>query len=105
MTMTREPPLRAIQYLDSEDHLANGTAGSFIVSPEVERGDEGTFRFICPCGCGAYCAIRVRAGRKPEASPSWTYNGKPLAPTLHPSVNRLDCGWHGWLRDGYWESV
>ena len=60
--------------------------------------------FYCPCGCGARVRIPVGVNVKPDHSPSWSWNGRLTEPTLTPSVNRLDCGWHGWLRDGYWEA-
>lgn len=60
--------------------------------------------FRCPCGCGALARIRVGHGVKPEGSPSWNWNGSITDPSLTPSVNQLGCGWHGWLRDGYWEA-
>lgn len=60
--------------------------------------------FICPCGCGARVRVPVGVKVKPAESPSWKWNGSLTEPTLEPSVNRIDCGWHGWLRDGYWEA-
>lgn len=49
-------------------------------------------------------AINAGVAQKPGLSPSWNWNGSVSEATLHPSVNRIDCGWHGWLRDGYWEA-
>jgi len=56
--------------------------------------------YACPCGCRNVGVLPF----KPGASPSWAWNGDRDAPTLEPSV--WDKGhWHGWLRNGVWESV
>lgn len=55
------------------------------------------FWFVCP-GCKWISAIALRPVS--DGSPqSWEFNGNMNAPTLHPSINHVDC-WHGWLRDG-----
>lgn len=81
--------------------LAPGTA-------EWSRNDKNEIaglRFICPCGCGSIgiCTIKEGYGR-----PKWTWNGNELAPTLKPSIQKLDaCAtlWHGYLTDGIFKPV
>lgn len=96
-------PLRAIRFANASDVRGSGFAGSYTI---VEADDEPiTFLFLCPCGCGALSQIKIGLGHKPHASPSWHWNGNTANPTLTPSVRQLVCGWHGYLRAGYWESV
>lgn len=97
--------IRAIHFPDRDDHRESRIAGSFFIRDDLKPGDEGDFWFWCPCGCGSLCAITVGIEHKPDGGPTWNFNGKTLTPTLHPSVNRHGCGWHGWLRDGYWKEV
>ncbi|WP_218141117.1 DUF6527 family protein [Citreimonas salinaria] len=100
---TGASPLRALPYVDRAAHRASGQPGAVWFS------DPGSSRvsalwFVCPCGCGAVSRITVGMEHKPHmAGPSWRWNGSTNEPTLHPSVHQRDCGWHGWLRDGYWE--
>lgn len=93
--------IRAIRYRDADAFRADRFAGSVYF--DVMR-DPVALWFFCPCGCGGLVRIRVGNGAKPAEAPSWKWNGSLSEPTLEPSVNRLDCGWHGWLRDGYWEA-
>lgn len=97
--------LRAIHYPNVNVFRAQKLPGSthfdLINAPE----GEAALWFFCPCGCGALVRLHVGLKEKPTHSPSWNWNGSVENPTLAPSVNRLDCGWHGWLRDGYWEEV
>ena len=52
--------------------------------------------FRCPCGCGDIFGVPVQGPKR------WDFNGNMDAPTLTPSLLRLDgCGWHGYLTDGY----
>lgn len=92
--------IRAIHFNDRDAFVAQALPGSV----HFDLLNDAMWA-ICPCGCGA--RIRLAVGRevKPATSPSWLWNGSLTEPTLSPSVNRLECGWHGWLRDGYWEAV
>jgi hypothetical protein len=63
--------------------------------------------FGCP-GCAMPGSIRV-GHPKPSGSPSWDVGGGSLADpttlTLSPSINCVVCcGWHGYLRNGVFES-
>jgi hypothetical protein len=57
--------------------------------------------FICPCGCGALSPLHF--DNDEPTDPSWTWDGNRQKPTLHPSVHWVG-HWHGWLRNGVWES-
>lgn len=61
----------------------------------------------CP-GCGRFGGISIGFGQKPK-SPSWQLmSGDPADPTtwtLAPSIHCVGCcGWHGYLRNGVFES-
>jgi hypothetical protein len=60
--------------------------------------------FYCPCGCGEVGRLPVRRPAVPHAIPAWTWNGSLNDPALEPAVYIPTCGWHGHLRDGYWEA-
>lgn len=96
-------PLRAIGFMDRREHRRAAVPGSIWIAPCGE-GEETSLWFLCPCGCGAASRITVGHRHKPRAhGPTWEWNGSTTEPTLQPSVNQTGCGWHGWLRDGYWE--
>ncbi|BBU57403.1 hypothetical protein KU6B_36680 [Mameliella alba] len=100
-------PLRAIVFADRTDHRRNAVPGSIWIAP-CEEGEEAALWFVCPCGCGQVSRITVGHRHKPKAhGATWNWNGSRSEPTLHPSVNvhrnETCAGWHGWLRDGYWE--
>lgn len=62
----------------------------------------------CP-GCGHVSGMLV-GNPKPKAKPSWhLVCGSPqelTTATLSPSINCVGCcGWHGWLKNGVFESV
>ncbi|MCA0851488.1 DUF6527 family protein [Salipiger thiooxidans] len=89
---------QATHYTDRDAFLLDAVPGSFWVSDGPEHVN---FWFFCPCGCGEKRVIRVGRGYKPDAGPSWHWNGATEKPTLKPSV---DLGhWHGWLTGGIWQ--
>lgn len=94
--------LRAILYRDRLDFRQAAPAGAVYFDL---IGDPVALWFRCPCGCGDFARIPVGKDAKPAVSPSWKWNGSLTEPTLEPSVHQLNCGWHGYLRDGYWESL
>ncbi|WP_323780117.1 DUF6527 family protein [Thalassovita sp.] len=97
--------IRAIHFPNADTFRATRLPGSTHFNLVNAPKGEAALWFFCPCGCGAPVRLRVGMKRKPPHSPSWDWNGSVQNPTLSPSVNRLDCGWHGWLRGGYWEEV
>jgi len=101
-------PRRAIHFEDKCAHRVERLPGSIWIG-SCEPGEQGMLWFYCPCGCGILRNITVGNRHKPRiGSPSWNWNGSRTEPTLVPSVNCgpvAACrGWHGWLRDGYWEA-
>lgn len=36
----------------------------------------------------------------PINAPTWEWNGSEAAPTVSPSIQCDDCGWHGFIKDG-----
>ena len=95
--------IRALEYKDQREFRQARVPGSVYFGREVD----GTtpFWFCCPCGCNDFSRIPIGQNVKPDISPSWRWNGSFTEPTLTPSVRQLNCGWHGWLAGGYWESV
>lgn len=109
MGEVRTAPVKAVfvpyaEFFDAE--MIAKVPGSLCIAPaeHQEPGKPWTrWLYACPCGCGASGAVRVQAGQKPATSPSWEWDGNWEAPTLSPSVHHVG-HWHGWLRNGVWES-
>jgi len=97
--------IRAIEFPDPAEFRRKALPGSFHA--DLTQGGPGgaAFWFFCPCGCDGPSRIVIGLRVKPSVSPSWAWNGSTSEPTLSPSVRQLNCSWHGWLRDGYWEAV
>lgn len=81
--------------------------GAVLRSEDKEGRYAGTLLFACP-GCGEFGSVRCNHP-KPAESPSWDIlAGTPDDPTtltLSPSIHcRGCCGWHGYLRNGVFES-
>lgn len=93
--------IRAIRYRDHREFRDARVAGAVFFDV---TSDPSAMWFRCPCGCGDIARIPVGRNIKPAISPSWAWNGSLTEPTLEPSVHQLNCGWHGYLRDGYWEA-
>lgn len=89
---------------DSRKEIVGEPAGTIKWFSEGDVIVAG-FLFLCPCGCGSIGLVNV-AGK---GRPLWGWNKSLEAPTIHPSI-RLSTGprclshWHGWLRNGVWES-
>jgi hypothetical protein len=92
--------MKAVHVEDFKAFRDQRLAGSFHVENPDEDGEQ-FFWYCCPCGCGTVGPLLVGNGFKPEAGPSWNWNGWVTAPTLMPSVNHVG-HWHGWLRGGEW---
>lgn len=79
-----------------------GRAAGAIEIRAYGEGGVG-FAFRCPCGCGRDGYLPIRPQQAP--GPSWEWDGNRERPTLNPSVLQVGgCQWHGWLRNGVWES-
>lgn len=97
--------IRAIGFRDGAEFRAQRIAGSTYFDLTQGRVKEAALWFYCPCGCGVRRCIIVGIRQQSVAIPSWNWNGSLRDPSLTPSVNQTGCGWHGWLRDGYWETA
>lgn len=66
--------------------------------------------FRCP-KCGAEHALTINREGGFDSQKGWAWNGSVDKPTLDPSIliqshgAIVGCGWHGYLRNGAWESV
>lgn len=74
--------------------------GDFYFAPVQGLGGETCLHAILPGG--AFICIAVKRGCSSDPR-VWQWDGNEERPTLHPSI---DChgAWHGWLRDGRFES-
>ena len=62
----------------------------FYVDGSGNRG----LHIVCPCGCDDLLGVTFAPGR-------WTIEGADAAPTVRPSIQRLEgCRWHGFLTAG-----
>ena len=108
-------PRATVPAVFCEDWPDEGTPAGhwhFYVSRDVADGQEPAgILFGCPCGCGQMNSVAFRASR--EGRPSWEWDGNREKPTLSPSINILQLDeagkrtgehWHGWLRDGVFQS-
>ncbi len=100
--------IRAIRFLERADLIDSNAPGGFWISAHDAGGDAAMW-FLCPCGCGDRHRILIGHCHKPQASgASWHWDGSETEPSLLPSIKIAaegPCdGWHGWLRDGYWET-
>jgi hypothetical protein len=102
MTEIKTAPLAATHVPDKETFLRRRIPGSYRFT-EPDADGELSFWYCCPCGCKAVAPLIAGKGFKPSAGPSWQWNGMVNTPTLEPSVNHIG-HWHGWLRNGVWES-
>jgi hypothetical protein len=96
MTEVKTPPVVATRCDDIDAVRAKPGAFEFYVDG---TGATAGMIYCCPCGCGATGSLAFR----PRPSPSWEWDGNRDAPTLSPSVHHVG-HWHGYLRNGVWES-
>jgi hypothetical protein len=90
-------------FRDPERPAIGKVPGSFRLTDPDSDGEQW-FYYCCPCGCGRTAPLMVGNGFKPQADyPTWNWNGSLDKPTLQPSVHHVG-HWHGWLRNGVWES-
>lgn len=97
------------------DALKAAGPGAFTYTyEETEDGTRGRIigmiHYLPGAGYG-HINIRPYSG----SAAAWDWDGNIEKPTLHPSVNAKPAephgdypgrvGWHGWLRNGRWESV
>lgn len=108
----------------SKFRQAAGKPGSFYYFRSSDVDEAGIIH-SCPCGCGMLGALNLKP-HDDRDRPLWANSGTRERPTLSPSVGirpiedgpdldpaykpRTTRGadgfhWHGWLRNGVWESV
>ena len=102
MSEVKTQPVKAVHVPDKREFLDGRVPGSFRTG-EPDSDGEQSFWYCCPCGCGVVAPLTVGNKFKPDDGPSWSWNGSHAAPTLSPSVHHRG-HWHGWLRNGVWES-
>lgn len=92
--MVRTPP---VPFVAVDEIVKDSPPGSAEYWPSG-----GGFNFRCPCGCKAVGGVRL------EGDGAWQWDGNREKPTISPSVllygGLSDGHWHGWLRNGVWES-
>ena len=71
----------------------------FFTEPNEAEGGARRLSFLCPCGCGDLCGIRVNDDGSQEHY-AWSWNLDKDKPTTHPSININNGHWHGYLTDG-----
>lgn len=98
MNEVRTSPVAATMTDDIDEVRGKPGAFEYFVAGDDKVTPKGMI-YCCPCGCGAISALDF----KPHESPSWNWDGNRERPTLTPSVHRVG-HWHGWLRNGVWES-
>lgn len=97
---TKPVPVTLLPDREVEDCIVGAPAGA-IQFFSLHGLNPHSFHFQCPCGCGAVGGVKV-AGEG-----AWQWNGSREKPTVHPSVllhGNDGPHWHGWLRNGVWES-
>lgn len=100
MGEVKTEPVPAVHF--SDRFTGEVPPGAFRVDQPDEDGEQA-FWYSCPCGCGRIAPLTVGNGFKPADGPSWAWNGSFETPTLTPSVHHVG-HWHGWLKNGVWES-
>jgi hypothetical protein len=75
----------------------------FLTDPNPLENNSRRLSFLCPCGCGDLCGIRVRNDGQ-QVDGNWGWNGNPDKPTTTPSIDIKDgkggSHWHGYLTNG-----
>ncbi len=71
---------------------------SVIVSPPVDGAEVGYVHFDCPHKPNHSCYVPIRQGE--QRGLSWNWDGNIQAPTIKPSIDCKQCGWHGFITKG-----
>ncbi len=96
--MTTVPATKVADF----DHAKN--PGDFFLSgPNEHDGGARRLSFICPCGCGDLCGIRVRDDGQ-NVNGAWGWDRNEESPTCTPSIAINGNHWHGYLKAGVFES-
>lgn len=83
-----------------EDYEHCRQLGDFFIA-EKNKHEPGCRRlnFLCPCGCGSLCGIRIRDDGERRDN-CWGWNKDQDKPTCTPSIDINHGHWHGWLTNG-----
>jgi hypothetical protein len=65
----------------------------------VDAAKADRFAFRCRLR-GGHCSVNLRGRGHDIPQRSWSWNGDIEKPTLSPSINCGDCGWHGFIENG-----
>jgi hypothetical protein len=71
----------------------------FITSPNSHENNCRRLSFLCPCGCGQLCGIRINDVGDMQNF-CWAWNKVENKVTVTPSINISNGHWHGYLTDG-----
>ncbi|MFO1038146.1 MAG: DUF6527 family protein [Geminicoccaceae bacterium] len=71
----------------------------FKFTGEGPDGKPKWMTFPCPGGRGR-CGIALRPHQKNGVGASWEWDGDREQPTITPSIDCRECGWHGWITKG-----
>lgn len=77
--------------------------GDYFFSPVYEENTR-KLDFICPCGCGQLCGIKV-ANDGYQRTGIWGWNKDENKPTCTPSIRINQDHWHGHLKDGVFSPI
>ena len=101
MTTSRSDGPMSITAIRVEGKPVNrGEFQYYMAPPQFKKHEIAGLTFICPCGCGGRGTLRFDT----IYATGWSWDGNVDKPTVVPSVKQLDCGWHGYLRHGRWET-
>lgn len=84
------------------DHC-NETGDFFLTPPNPHDNGNRRISFLCPCGCGSLCGIRIRDDGQ-QIHGAWGWDGNEDTPTVTPSININNGHWHGYLTNGIFRS-
>lgn len=86
---------------DYESCVQNGDF--FIAHKNEYEPDYIRINFLCPCGCGSLCGVRVRKDGQKEPN-CWAWDCNEDKPTVTPSIDINHGHWHGYLTGGIFRS-
>lgn len=76
----------------------------YITEPNPHEGGMRRLSFLCPCGCGDLCGIRIRDDGQ-NVGGAWGWNKDAGKPTTTPSIAiGPNNHWHGYLTDGVFKA-
>lgn len=108
MKPTVDPKRTGVKAVLGSEEWPDGEYDEPGTMRKVANSDGSFYGFMIACpGCGRNSAMRV-GEQKPALSPSWQASGNiddVTTLTLTPSINCVGCcGWHGWLKNGVFQS-